>query len=137
MSAFTETVVNTFHVVHCYTCGIPFGIESALYRRVVTDADGSVYCPACGKGTQWTKSQAQIKIEELERKLKWEADNAARQRAAREKAEASLMATKGVVTRMRRRASAGTCPCCSRTFKQLAAHMAEKHPEFVEPVKSP
>lgn len=23
-----------------------------------------------------------------------------------------------------------TCPCCKRTFKQLAAHMKNKHPEF-------
>jgi hypothetical protein len=27
--------------------------------------------------------------------------------------------------------AAGVCPCCKRTVKQLAAHMKEKHPEFV------
>lgn len=47
-----------------------------------------------------------------------------------DKAEASLKATKGVVTRLSKRASAGTCPCCNRTFKQLAAHMATKHQTF-------
>lgn len=27
------------------------------------------------------------------------------------------------------RAHAGVCPCCNRTFKQLAAHMKTKHPD--------
>lgn len=25
---------------------------------------------------------------------------------------------------------AGMCPCCRRTFKQLAEHMKSKHPDF-------
>lgn len=31
--------------------------------------------------------------------------------------------------RLARRARAGVCPCCNRTFKALAAHMKTKHPE--------
>jgi GTP cyclohydrolase FolE2 len=31
---------------------------------------------------------------------------------------------------MVRRAKAGTCPCCHRTFRQMALHMRNKHPEF-------
>lgn len=31
---------------------------------------------------------------------------------------------------MVRRAKAGTCPCCHRTFRQMALHMKQKHPEF-------
>lgn len=30
------------------------------------------------------------------------------------------------------RVSAGTCPCCNRSFKQLAAHMKNKHPDYVD-----
>lgn len=103
-----------------------------MYRRVVIDAIGSVYCPACGKLTCWTESESSKKIKELERKIQWEASEVARQKSARDAAEASLQATKGVVTRMKRRASVGTCPCCQRTFKQLAVHMKIKHPNFVE-----
>lgn len=130
MSTFTETIVEKFHVVSCYTCGNPFAITSRIYRRVVTDAEGSIYCPACGRLTCWRESEDQKRIKQLEQKLQWEADNAARQKAARERAEASLIATKGVVTKLRARAKAGVCPCCNRTFKQLAAHMAAKHPDF-------
>jgi hypothetical protein len=53
--------------------------------------------------------------------------------------ERSHAATRGVVTRkkneakkLRERARAGVCPCCHRTFKQLAAHMANKHPDYAE-----
>lgn len=29
-----------------------------------------------------------------------------------------------------RRIGNGVCPCCNRTFAQLARHMAHKHPDF-------
>lgn len=37
---------------------------------------------------------------------------------------------KGHATRITKRAKAGICPCCNRTFAQLARHMATKHPQF-------
>lgn len=129
MSTFTETITETFNIISCYTCGVRFGISSNIYRRVVTNATGSVYCPACGKETCWRESEDQKKIKDLQRKLEWEAAEVTRQREARQKAEASLQATKAVVTRVKNRAVAGLCPCCNRTFKQLAAHMKNKHPE--------
>ncbi len=52
----------------------------------------------------------------------------ARERAARERNRAN--GYKGHATRITKRAKAGVCPCCNRTFKQLAAHMANKHPQF-------
>lgn len=39
-------------------------------------------------------------------------------------------AIKGVATRIKRRVSAGVCPCCNRTFQCLARHMATKHPDY-------
>lgn len=127
---FTETITETFCVVSCYSCGVRFGIGAELYRRVVTDAQDSIHCPACGKLTCWRESDDQKRIKELQRKLEWEAAEVSRQKSARDTAEASLKATKAVVTRMKQRAAAGTCPCCHRTFKQLAAHMAAKHRDF-------
>jgi hypothetical protein len=117
---FTQQITETFVVVSCYTCGVRFGISSDLYRRVVTDAKDSIYCPACGKSTCWRESEDQKRIKELQRKLEWEAAECARQKTARDLAEASL----------KRRVSNGKCPCCHRTFKQLSAHMAMKHPDF-------
>lgn len=129
-TTFTKSIIETFWVISCYSCGVRFAIGSDLYRRVVTDAQDSVFCPACGSKSCWRESEAQKKIKELERKLQWEANESARQKMAREAAESSLNATKGVVTRLKRRTACGVCPCCKRTFSQLARHIAHKHPDF-------
>ncbi len=34
--------------------------------------------------------------------------------------------------RTRKRVGSGVCPCCSRTFQQLARHMKAKHPAYTE-----
>ena len=41
-------------------------------------------------------------------------------------------AQKAAKTKLIKRIKNGICPCCNRTFKQLAAHMKNKHPEYVE-----
>ena len=46
--------------------------------------------------------------------------------------ERSHSATRGHVTRQKKRAAAGVCPCCNRTFKQLARHMERKHPNYTK-----
>lgn len=39
--------------------------------------------------------------------------------------------------RLRRRTAAGVCPCCNRSFVQLARHMKTKHPDHVEKPPTP
>lgn len=34
------------------------------------------------------------------------------------------------VKKLTKRASAGLCPCCNRTVRQMALHMKNKHPSF-------
>ena len=58
------------------------------------------------------------------------------ERDLREATERSLVAQRGATTRARRQrdkarqsAANGQCPCCGRTFADLARHMAAKHPE--------
>lgn len=130
MTTFQHSVTEIFKVVSCYTCGVRFGIEAQLYTRVVTDAEGSIYCPACGNKTCWRESEKDKRIKELNRKLEWEVAEVQRQKSARENVELSLRSTQGVITKMKKRASAGVCPCCNRTFQQLARHMRLRHPNF-------
>ena len=59
MNTFTEVITETFEVVSCYTCGVRFGIGSDLFRRVVTNAEGTVYCPACGGQSAWPRHGGQ------------------------------------------------------------------------------
>lgn len=42
----------------------------------------------------------------------------------------SNRALKGVVTRTKNRIKNGVCPCCNRTFKNLADHMKGQHPDY-------
>lgn len=90
---------------------------------------GYFYCPnghtrGWGKGTLAKKLEA--KEAELERaktqKDFWEAE------AERERKRTS--AAKGQATKLRKRAEAGACPICNRTFVQLSRHMGTKHPDY-------
>ena len=63
------------------------------------------------------------KLDQAQAEIEW-------QKKKRSDVERSLTATKGVVTRLKNRAQSGTCPCCNRTFSDLAQHMANKHPSF-------
>jgi hypothetical protein len=39
---------------------------------------------------------------------------------------------KAAKTRIKNRIKHGVCPCCTRTFANLAAHMKNKHPDYVK-----
>lgn len=124
----------------CPSCGILFAWP-AEFHDAVRKSGGrhKGYCPN-GHVIQWAKSEADLVRDELaqERHLRqraeqnvayWQDDaREARERAERERRRAN--GYKGHATRITKRAKAGVCPCCNRTFKQLAAHMANKHPEF-------
>ena len=66
----------------------------------------------------------------LAQKIAEKDDEIARQRTLREQTERSLRATRGIVTRIKNRVGHGVCPCCNRTFGNLARHIATKHPTF-------
>lgn len=78
--------------------------------------------------TQAEKLQKQL---EKERRARQRAEqNVAYEAKRAEALKRSRDAHKGQVTRLRKRAKAGVCPCCNRSFVELRRHMANKHPEF-------
>lgn len=82
------------------------------------------HCPNCGDTRVFT-----------EKTREQQAREAAERRAAEAELEASEARTKATETsrrynRMRNRIRNGVCPCCNRTFDNLARHMATKHPSF-------
>ena len=108
-------------VVHC-TCGMPFGIPDSLHQQM-HDHGKSVYCPL---GHQWHYTES------METKLRKAKEKAARIQANLDQAEASLIAQKGVATKLRKkveRAEHGVCPHCNRSFQNLQRHVKTKHPE--------
>jgi hypothetical protein len=125
-TATVELVVET-----CFSCQMQFAMpvefkNKALRKHGPGPGAITFYCPA--GHSQWYLGESE------EDKLRRERDRL-KQDAARlmdELAAANRRASdyKNHATRMTTRAKAGVCPCCNRTFKQLAAHMANKHPEF-------
>lgn len=134
-TTFLDNIAETFYVVNCYRCSVNFGVPSQLYRRAVTDAKGSLYCPACRCGMSWQESDDKIRIKQLEQKLQWEADQSQRRKKHLEATQNSLRATKGVVTKLKKRTACGVCPCCKRQFQNLRRHMKTKHPKYAKPAE--
>lgn len=79
------------------------------------------------------------RLAELESKLQQEQEATRYWRVSYEDEESQhkstkrqLGTTKAQLTKTKKRVSNGVCPCCNRTFKQLARHMENKHPEYKE-----
>lgn len=116
----------------CCNCGVAFAMPSDMQERRKKDRQ-AFFCPAGHSQSYLQEPETETlkkKIAQLEadkqtilKRKEW-AEQAAKQATAEaEKAKRSLKTA-------RERSKAGVCPCCKRTVKQMAAHMAEKHPDF-------
>jgi hypothetical protein len=115
---------DTLEVHTCGECGVMWAmpVEMIAARR----RDGkSFYCPN-GHCRCFRETEA----DRLRRSLEHERSRSGRIAAARDQAQASLRAQKGVTTKLRKRIAAGICPCCKRSFRDLGRHMAGQHPDF-------
>lgn len=125
---YSETLV----VTHCW-CGIALALPQTLYEHAHQD-ERDVYCPLghvfVFRDT-WKKKYEAEREERLGERRRHDAT-----RSLLRAEERSHASTRGHLTRHRKRAQAGVCPCCNRTFQQLARHMANKHPDFVPEVVS-
>lgn len=120
-------VTVTLESETCCKCGIVFGIESrhrAELRRKTTKA--SFFCPNGHEQHYVGETEA----DRLRRELAWaerQRDNA---RAELRMTANSLRVVKGHKTRLKKRIAAGVCPCCRRSFENVARHMKSKHPDY-------
>ena len=120
--------------IDCCMCGGTYAINECY--RTNRQQDGRTWtCPYCGNSIGYTKSEVQKLREELARKdRRIQNLHAAHDQTKAELRETELRrrAEKAAKTRMQNRVANGVCPCCRRTFKDLAAHMHTKHPQFIE-----
>jgi hypothetical protein len=117
--------------VPCANCHVTFGLTAEYITARRKDGQ-HFYCPN-GHGNSYRDNENdRIRRERdlLKQKAAQKDDEIARLREQRVAAERQVAASKGQVTRLRNRAGAGTCPCCNRTFRQMALHMKNKHPTF-------
>ena len=133
----SETVA--FRKFECWVCGISFAMTRSWTDQLKEDRD-TFFCPkgcklAFGeskkdKEIKQLKAAAERAREDTERAHR-SADNA-RQRTENEKR--SHAATKGQLTKTKKRVAKGVCPCCNRQFVNMHRHMENKHPDYDGPI---
>jgi len=130
---------GTLHILQCANCSMHFGITKDFEERRRKDHK-EFYCPA-GHSNVYNHDNEEEKLRRENQRMKQNSAYLEDQIRDREKqiqkqrentnaARRQTRAYKGVVTRTKNRVGAGVCPCCTRSFKSLAAHMATKHPEY-------
>jgi len=122
----TIELTETFALNRCSDCGLSYATPEAWQNQRRRDHK-TFYCPN-GHGQHYP---AESDVEKLQRQLRAAQARATHAEDQRRAAERSLTAQKAATTRARRRAAHGVCPCCSRTFANVARHMTSQHPEFV------
>jgi hypothetical protein len=122
MSTINKTVKLT--EIECCNCGIDYMVPDWFNKRCL-ESGVTFYCPA-GHPQVYRKSEL-VKLREQIAMLEGRARHLDDQRQA---AERSAAAFKGEVTKLRSRVANGVCPCCHRTFVNVARHMQTKHPDF-------
>jgi hypothetical protein len=119
----------------CYKdCGLTFAApDSWVDRRRETKA--GFYCPNGHIQGFYGDNEAdklrKALVAEQQRTLNARQD-AEWQRRSKEAEQRRHSATKGQLTKTKKRISAGVCPCCRRNFVSLGQHMRKQHPDFVQ-----
>ena len=129
----TQVVSLTLEVVTCFECSFTFGLEQSFEKKLRNNHK-SFFCPRC-RASQYFPGESDE--QKLRRQLGNEKKARLQEQARHDQTKATLRtakrshsATKGQMTKLRRRIGVGVCPCCNRTFRQLARHMQSKHPEY-------
>lgn len=119
-------------VLDCPSCGVIFAIPGDLETRRRGDGQG-FYCPNGHTMSYDGKTERELTklredLQRAQNRAQWAEDSERLQRERAGSAERSLAATKGQVTRLRKRAVAGACPFgCRRHFVDVERHVATRH----------
>jgi hypothetical protein len=112
-----ETIEYTTE--QCCQCAVYFGMPKYLNEQRRKDKE-MFYCPN-GHPQHYMRSDADVLRDKLNEQIRI---------ATRESERAALAEEK--LKKMTGRVKHGVCPCCHRTFQQLARHMKTKHPEMLK-----
>jgi hypothetical protein len=120
--------------ITCGECGGVYAIGERYREKRQQDGTGW-HCPYCDCSWDYFSNgeNARLKRElaqkEEEIRMKERAVTAAKCEAEAARLQAHKAALK--CRRIEKRVRAGVCPCCNRTFSNLARHMQTKHPDDV------
>jgi len=127
LANFTIQQKVTLVTEECITCGICFAIPEEFRANKVRL--GGFFCCPVGHSQGWAEGEEERKRKDLQRRLDAKERELESERKRKEWAEQDAKNKGEQLTKLQKRTHAGVCPCCNRTFKQLAAHMKNKHPE--------
>lgn len=135
----TVNYETRMHIVECWDCAVDFGVGADFVKR--RREDGRVwYCPN-GHGNYYNKGKTAEQVAREKAEAERDAARSLAQRESRRREQSDAQArladyqrraAKGQLTKTRKRIAAGVCPCCNRTFQNVARHIAGQHPDFVE-----
>lgn len=115
-----------FEVHECGDCNVLWAMTAHFIKSRRADLKGW----KCPNGHSWVFHDGPTEEEQLKKEASRLRDRIAAEQARADQTEASLRATRGVVTRQKRqlgRVQNGVCPKCNRHFVNLERHMANKH----------
>lgn len=120
----------------CWKCKTDMWIPDELYRAAKASSAIAIHC-GYGHAGYFRDGPTDADIlrqerDRLKQSLAEKDDEIERQRNMRERAERQTSAARGQVTKIKNRVGHGVCPCCNRTFENLARHMDQKHPTFTK-----
>ncbi len=124
---FALALKEEFETLTCGNCGIVFAVFSSWKKRRVEGEGGnrSFYCPN-GHARVFTG-------ETSEQRLQRELDVAlSAKRFAESRLADEQKRHKHELNRIHKRAHAGVCQYCHRTFQNVARHMKTKHAEVTQ-----
>jgi hypothetical protein len=117
--------------IACCECGLNFAVDDRWTAGRRRD-HAFWYCPN-GHRQHWGGlTKAEQDADRLRKLLESEQSYARDLHFRLESERKQHSATKGQLTRQKKRAAAALCPCCNRSFKQLRQHLTRMHPDFVE-----
>jgi hypothetical protein len=137
----TQIYFGTLAIIHCCheKCGVPFGMPENWINSF-KKTHNEFYCPAGHSNYFPGKSKEERLADDLaeaQRKLTQEKcavvnlrESLGRTQSERDRQARLKRENARKLKRVCVRVSHGVCPCCNRTVRQMAAHMASKHPEY-------
>ncbi len=106
-------------------CGTPFMVPARLLESA-QNAAHTIYCPH-GHTLTWKETE----VDRLRRERDRLKQDAARIEDERSQATMRAERAEAATRKLQKRAAAGVCPCCNRTFLNMQRHMKSKHPNVV------
>ena len=119
--------------ITCCSCGIKFEVP-AEWHAEKRQSHEYFYCPNGhslsfkGESDEEKLRRERDRLKQDQARLEQELADANRQT---EVASKRAFRAEKATTLLKKRAAAGTCPCCQRTFSNMATHMKQQHPTFV------